>query len=171
MNPVSDKSKNPLAVLDKAANKLEVLLVSLCLCAMIGIVLCQIFMRNAMDSGFVLGDSMVKHLVLWITFLGAGLAARKDSHIKIDIADRLLPFRIRRVVKTVVDLFSAFICGILVRASYSFLLMEKESQTTFGMSDIPVWYLESIIPIGFAIIALRFTINGLKNIVSSDSKN
>lgn len=133
---------------------------------MVVIVLIQIFMRNAFDSGFLLGDSLVKHLVLWITFLGAGLASRSRSHIKINLADKLLTHSVKQVVQTVVDLFSAFICGVLAYASFSFVLMEYESGTTFGITEIPVWILEAIIPVGFAIIALRFVFSAIWSIAT-----
>lgn len=167
MNAKTDESNSILGFLDKATLKLETLLVSFCLGAMIVIVLCQIFMRNVFDSGFVLGDPLVKHLVLWITFLGAGLASRRDSHIKIDIADKVLPVKARPIVRALVDLFSAVICAILARASYGFLAMERESGTTFGVTEIPVWVLELIIPIGFAIVALRFAYGGVASVVKA----
>ena len=162
---VSD-SNRAFRALDKAAYALETFLVTTCLGAMVVIVLIQIFMRNAFDSGFLLGDSLVKHLVLWITFLGAGLASRSRSHIKINLVDKLLPHGAKQVAQTAVDLFSAFICGVLAHASYSFVLMEYESGTTFGITEIPVWILEAIIPLGFGIIALRFAFGAVWSIVT-----
>jgi C4-dicarboxylate transporter DctQ subunit len=148
-----------LKFVGKATLALETFLVTTCLGAMVIIVLCQIFMRNVFDSGFVVGDSMVKHLVLWVTFLGAGLASKKRGHIRIDVADKLFTGRAKTFIEAVVTLFSSSICAILSHASYNFVMMEYESNQTFGMTDIPVWLLESIIPVGFAIIALRFFIN------------
>ncbi|MCP4196293.1 MAG: TRAP transporter small permease [Proteobacteria bacterium] len=162
--PLSD-SNRVLKALDNAAFRLETFLVTACLGAMIIIVLIQIFMRNAFDSGFLVGDSLVKHLVLWVTFLGAGLASKNKSHIKINIADSLLPDKAKPVINTIVDLFSAAICGILAYASYSFVVMEFESGSTFGITEIPVWILEAIIPLGFGIIALRFVFDAARCVV------
>jgi TRAP-type C4-dicarboxylate transport system permease small subunit len=153
--PLSD-SNRVLKALDKATFRLETFLVTACLGAMIIIVLIQIFMRNVFDSGFLVGDSLVKHLVLWVTFLGAGLASKNKSHIKINIVDKLLPDKVKPVLEAIVNLFSAGICAVLAHASYNFVIMELESGTTFGITEIPVWILEAIIPLGFGIIALRF---------------
>jgi TRAP-type C4-dicarboxylate transport system permease small subunit len=158
-------SNRVLKALDKVTFTLETFLVTACLGAMVIIVLIQIFMRNAFDSGFLVGDSLVKHLVLWVTFLGAGLASKNRSHIKINIADKLLPDKAKSVVETIVDLFSAGICVILALASYNFVVMEYESETTFGITEIPVWILEVIIPVGFAIIALRFVFSAVWSVV------
>ncbi len=161
---VSD-SNRILKALDKAAFKLETFLVTACLGAMILIVLIQIFMRNAFDSGFLVGDSLVKHLVLWVTFIGAGLASKNKSHIKINVADNVLPEKAKPVVEAIVGLFFAAVCGILAHASYNFVVMEYESETTFGITEIPVWILEAIIPVGFAIIALRFIFGAVWSVV------
>lgn len=158
MKAKTKQSNSLLRVLGKISLTLETSLVTICLGAMVVIVLIQIFMRNALDSGFVVGDPLVKHLVLWVTFLGAGLASKDGSHINIDLASRLLPQRMLPFVGAAINLFSAGICGVLVVASYRFLKMEHESQTTFGMTEIPVWILELIIPIGFALVAVRFAI-------------
>ncbi|MEZ4552068.1 MAG: TRAP transporter small permease subunit [Desulfobacterales bacterium] len=31
------------------------------------------------------GDDLIRHLVLWIAFIGAGIATRSRSHVKIDV--------------------------------------------------------------------------------------
>ena len=159
------KQNKILAAIDKASFTLETFLVTICLGAMILIVLIQIFMRNVLDSGFMVGDPLVKHLVLWVTFIGAGLASKQGSHIRIDIAGRLLPEKAKPIVEILVSLFSSGICIILAVGSYRFLMMEYESKTTFGMTEIPVWILETVMPLGFGIIALRFVFRGLLNIL------
>jgi TRAP-type C4-dicarboxylate transport system permease small subunit len=164
MSAIFAKSKKALAAVDKVVFTLETFLVTICLGAMVVIVLAQIFMRNAMDSGFMVGDPLVKHLVLWITFIGACIASKQGVHITVDIASRLLPQKIKLPIEALVNFFSAGICAILTIGAYGFLMMEHQSHTMFGTTPIPVWILELIIPIGFAIITLRFVFKGLLNI-------
>ncbi len=159
------KSNKLLLTIDRVSLAIETFLVTACLGAMVLIVLIQIFMRNFMDSGFVVGDPLVKHLVLWVTFIGAGLASKQGGHIKIDIAGRILPEKARPIAEALVSFFSSGICSVLVYGSYSFIMMEYESKTTFGMTEIPVWILELVIPVGFAIIALRFAFKGLSDLL------
>ncbi len=163
------KPNKLLHTLDKASLSLETFLVTFCLGAMVVIVLIQIFMRNFFDSGFMFGDQLVKHLVLWVTFIGAGLASKNDGHIRIDIAGRILPEKVKPIVEAMVNLFSSGICVVLTIGAYGFWIVEYESKTTFGMTRIPVWILELIIPIGFAVIALRFAFKGLSNVLKTAS--
>ncbi len=144
--------------------RIESALVSSCLGGMVILVLIQIFLRNFYNSGIVGSDSLVKHLVLWVGFLGAGLATREKSHIRIDIASRILPDKIKSIAQIVVDIFSVVVCLGLVYASYSFVSIEYGAGETIPFLQIPVWVMELIIPVGFLIIALRFMLQLVLNI-------
>ena len=143
---------------------IEKFAVSFCLGGMVLLVLIQIILRNFYNSGIVGSDSLVKHLVLWVGFLGAGLATREKSHIRIDIASKVLPHRIKAVAQIFVDIFSITVCFGLVYAAYSFVSIEYEAGEAIPFLQIPVWVMELIIPAGFLVIALRFLLQLLSNI-------
>jgi TRAP-type C4-dicarboxylate transport system permease small subunit len=42
--------------------------------------------------------------------------------------------------------------------------MDEKAMGTTIFNDIPVWYFQIIIPVGFGLITFRFMINALKNI-------
>lgn len=141
----------------------ERMLVALCLGLMVLMVLVQIFLRNFYQSGVVGGDSLVKHLVLWVGFLGAGLATREASHIRIDIASKILPTPMKPYVQVVVDVFSIVVCSMLLYASYNFVSIEYEGRGTIPFQEIPVWIMEIVIPLGLLIITLRFAAQAVSN--------
>jgi len=143
----------------------ERVFVAFCLGMMVLMVLIQIFLRNFYQSGIVGGDSLVKHLVLWVAFLGAGLATREGSHIRIDVASKVFPEGLKPYVQVAVDVFSIIICSTLVYASYNFVAIEYEGQGTIPFHDIPVWMMEIIIPIGFLVITLRFAAQAVSNVL------
>lgn len=143
---------------------IEKIFVSTCLGGMVALVFIQIILRNFYNSGIVGSDSLVKHLVLWVGFLGAGLATREKSHIRIDIASKILPPGIKAVAQILVDIFSITVCMGLVYAAYSFVSIEYETGEVIPFLQIPVWIMELIIPVGFFIIALRFMAQLFANI-------
>ncbi|MFZ5570738.1 MAG: TRAP transporter small permease [Thermodesulfobacteriota bacterium] len=143
---------------------LEKGLLVLCLGFMVVLVLVQIGMRNIYDSGVAGGDSMVKHMVLWVGFIGAGLATREQSHIRIDIASKLLPRRMKPFVTVILDIFSIIVSIMLVYAAYEFVAIEREGRATIPFLDIPVWVMQIVIPIGFVVITLRFAFQALLNL-------
>ena len=53
----------------------------------------QVVARNFFDTGILWGDALVRVLVLWVTFIGATIAARDDEHIRIDLLTRFISAR------------------------------------------------------------------------------
>ncbi len=124
----------------------------------------QVILRNFFETGILWGDVFLRHLVLWVGFIGASLATREEKHINIDILNRVVPRKFLPPVKILIDIFSVFICFILARASYIFVSMEKEAGTIL-FEGIPSWIIELIIPAGFALIGFRFLLKILENML------
>jgi TRAP-type C4-dicarboxylate transport system permease small subunit len=134
----------------------DAILVSL-LTAMLVLASAQILARNFFQVGIIWGDILVRVMVLWVGLVGAMVAARRNQHISIDIVSRLLPQRVKKAANAVVNLFAAVVCGIV--AYYSLRLVRLEyldGAVAFGA--VSTWTLESIIPLSFGVMALRYFI-------------
>lgn len=138
------------------------ILAGLCLTIMILAVLLQIVLRNIFQTGIGGTDPLVRHLVLWVVFLGAGLAAKENSHIRIDFISRLVSPAINKIIETIVSLFSLIILGMMIYAAVSFIGMEYESGFDIPLLNIPVWVTEVIIPVGYFIVAVHMLRHALK---------
>jgi TRAP-type C4-dicarboxylate transport system permease small subunit len=100
-------------------------------------------------------DPLVQHLVLWAALLGAMVATRREKHITIDLVSRLRSPRLQRGLRVLTDLFSAVVCALLARATWRFVSLEREYPTAV-IGPIPNWVAESIMPLAFGVMALRF---------------
>lgn len=143
--------------------RVEDFILVILLSTMIGMAAFQILFRNLFDAGIVWGDILVRILVLWIGLVGAMVATRKDKHIRIDIINRYLPLSVKRIVEVAVKLFSAAVCAIVAYYSLQFVLAEL---TDGGLAfwKVPAWLCEAIIPVSFAVIALRYFFMSLRSI-------
>jgi C4-dicarboxylate transporter DctQ subunit len=130
----------------------------------------QVVLRNIFNEGILWGDIFLRHLVLWVGFLGASLATREQKHINIDLFNRLLPEKGKQVSRLVTNLFSVFICLLLTDASWTFVQDEKMMNTIL-FEDIPTWYFQIIIPIGFFLMSFRFLFLTLENVINLMKKN
>jgi TRAP-type C4-dicarboxylate transport system permease small subunit len=115
----------------------------------------QIFLRNALDAGLGWGDPLLRVMVLWLGILGALAATRDDNHITIDVLSRFLPARSKNLAHAVTDLFSAAVCAVIAYHAGRFVVMEFEDSTV-AFAAVPTWVCESIIPLGFGVMAVRF---------------
>lgn len=149
--------------LDRFIGQIEKLLLSAMLTAMIVVAFLQIVLRNFFDTGLPWGDSFVRYLVLWVGFIGAALATREGSHINIDVLSRWLPGASKTVNLLVIHLFSCLICAVLAYASFVFVRNEHLLEGT-AFFDIPVWLLQLVLPVTFALMTLRYAMAGAGNI-------
>lgn len=147
----------PFARLWRALHVIEdAALVSLLL-TMILLAVAQIFLRNVADQSLVWADPFLRVAVLWIGMLGATIAARENSHIAIDIATRYLPERLARASGVVLALFTAGVCAVV--AWYAWLFVrDEQGYGTVAFASVPAWLCEAIMPVAFALIALRYVL-------------
>src|SRR5699024_2490015 len=125
------------------------------LLGMVGLAVMQIVARNMLDTSYVWIDPLLQNAVLWIAMLGAMIASRNDAHIRIDVVSEYAPESWQRWLILVVDLFTAFITGLM--AYYSFYtVLDERAYSTGSVAGMPDWVLQLLIPIGFGIIALRY---------------
>ena len=115
----------------------------------------QVVLRNVLGQGILWGDPLLRHLVLWVGFIGASLATRSEKHINMDVFGRLLSSKSKLIVQIIINLFAVSVTWFLTYAAWNFVLEEKKfGDTLFG--NLPVWYFQIIIPIGFLLMCLRF---------------
>ncbi|HEY8011158.1 MAG TPA: TRAP transporter small permease [Rudaea sp.] len=122
----------------------------------------QIFLRNIFGGGISWADPFLRTLVVWTAMLGALAAVRDDKHIAVDVLQRFLPAGAQRIARIVTLLFTAAICAAMAWYSIGLVSIdfaESSSAAAAGaIKAIPSWVLESILPIGFALMALRFVL-------------
>lgn len=141
----------------------------LALLAMIGMAVLQILLRVLFHTGIVWGDEMVRVLVLWLGLLGAVSASRTDRHIRIDLASRYLPDRLKPWAGALMKLATALICGLAAWYAVRFVQIEFEFQDR-AFAAVPAWVCELIIPLGFATISLRYVILCVKQFIAAVNK-
>ena len=126
----------------------------------------QVILREFWSTGIIWADVFLRHLVLWIGFLGAALAAKESRHFSIDIITKKLSPMLKRIIQILLDLSASVVCYFLYSAGMSFVSDEIKYNTqplfTLLGKDIMAYYLESIIPIGFALVGLHFLFKAIE---------
>jgi TRAP-type C4-dicarboxylate transport system permease small subunit len=118
----------------------------------------QVALRNLFHSSFEWGDIFLRHLVLWVGFLGAVIATGQGRHLKIEIVRKLIGERIRKIAFIVTNIFAAIVCWYLLKAATVFVQGEIEANSILFL-NFPTWYFIVIIPVGYGIISFRFFVS------------
>lgn len=142
----------------------EAVLVAL-VSGLLSLAFAQILLRNLFQVTWFWADPLLRHLVLWSSFLGALIATREDRHIRIDAVLRLLPGRWRPVAGAMGDLAGALLCGVLSPIAFRFVLDER-AYGAEALPGMPAWVAQLVFPAVFAGMSLRFLINGVRRLRS-----
>lgn len=130
------------------------------LLSMILIAFTQIVLRNFFDSGLVWADPLVRVLVIWVALAGAMVAGRKNSHIAIDVLTPWLRGKMLQLARGISTLFTTTVCALMFYNSLEFVTSER-IDGAIAFAGVPVWVCESIIPIAFGVLSLRFLLSFL----------
>jgi len=140
---------------DDTLSKFEGYGLTFFLMIMIGLAFLQVLLRNFFHTGLTWADPIVRHLVLWVGFIGASIATKDDGHLAMDLVSRFLPEKIKKSSAFFVQGSSAIVCAFLTLAAYKFVLGEKEGETLL-VQGIPAYWAVAIIPLGFYFMSVRF---------------
>lgn len=136
------------------------ILVSL-LILMIGMAASQVVLRNFFDSGLYWSDSLVRVAVLWVALVGAMVASRDDSHIRIDLVSRVVSPAYKHRVQRLTRLFTFGVLCLFTWGSGNFVYYEYVDEA-IAFGDVPAWLLEVIMPIGGGVMAIRYLLLAIK---------
>ena len=148
-----ENKKNP-SLLSRGIFFSENLLTSLALLAMMLLPVAEIFLRKLFNTGISGVTVIVQHLVLLVGMAGGLLAARDQRLLSLSTLGDFLNKRWAGYAKIGANSFATAITVFLCVGSFLF----AQSSHRFGkilIFDIPTWTVQAILPIAFAIIALR----------------
>ncbi len=151
-------------MLARFANRVEEGILSLLLVAMVLIVVFEITMRlmapMLIEMGYLPNILWAEELTLmisaWMVLLGASYGVKVGSHIGVDAVVRLLPEGPRRAVSLIAVGLCLVYCSLFFWASWG--LVEQGWNLGIELEELPIpeWLMESVLLIGFALLAVRF---------------
>jgi TRAP-type transport system small permease protein len=141
-----------LEAFDKVLLRLNRWLIIVILAAMALMVFANVVLRFLTDHSILWVEEVSRYLMIWLTFLGAGLVLRYGGHIGIDALQDAYP-RAAPVIRAIIFLlllgFFAFMVWIGIRYT-----TRTWAQTTPVM-EIPVGIVYLAMPIGFSLLIVH----------------
>jgi len=135
-------------------------MLSLLLLGIIALAGLQIILRNVFSSSIFWADEMIRVAILWLAMIGAMAASREGRHIAIGIVPRYFPVGWHRPAAIFAAGFGASVAALLAWESYRFVA----DTYRFGdelLGGLPAWPFQVIMPVGFAVIGWRFTVDAI----------
>jgi C4-dicarboxylate transporter DctM subunit len=118
--------------------------------------LAEIVLRRFAGIGISGSTAMVQHLTLIISMLGAAVAARESRLLSL-ATTTFLSGRLREIAGIVSGAIAAATTAVLAVASLQFVASERAGAKVLAYG-IPVWVIQLVLPLGFALIAIRLIV-------------
>jgi TRAP-type transport system small permease protein len=124
------------------------------LSAMAVLVFLNVILRYLTNHSITWSDEVSRHLMIWLTFIGAGITLRHGGLVAIDNLQAALGDRKARLLRLVVAaiMLAFFVMMIWVGKTY----VERTMFQTTPSTRIPFGYIYLAMPIGFGLLIVHF---------------
>jgi C4-dicarboxylate transporter DctQ subunit len=149
-------SASPVQRLLKAADRLEETFMIVALTFMTLLTFVQVVLRYGFGTGLVWSLEATTYAFAWFVLIGMSYGVRTQAHIAVDLlTSRLTPSGARGVA-AVALVFSLAYCALMIYGSGQFVARLMTLGTNARDIPLPRSLLTGIMPIAFALLALRF---------------
>lgn len=142
-------------------NVLFKLEISLCILAYVmiaGLLLGDVIMREA-GGGSIWGAQRVSvYLMIVVGFMGLGLAASTGRHLRPQVFDRMIVGQLSSIADRIGSVLMMIIFGYAALVSLDYLQDAIDYNETARVIQIPMWYIQVVIPYAFFSTATRYAI-------------
>ena len=135
---------------------LEEGLITFLMAAMTLITFMQVVARYVFNYSFVWALEVTGVMFAWLIFTGMSYGVRVGAHIGVDAFVRTLGPKTQRIVGSLAAVLCIAYAVIVVIGGYQYV--KKMYDVGILMQDVPIqqWIPRVILPIGFALLAIRF---------------
>lgn len=117
------------------------------------IVFANVVLRYSTGDAIYWAEEVARHLMVWITFLGAGLVLRFGGHVAIDNLHQAVGARGARWLRALV--FACLGLSFLLMAYHASLYVWATRFQTTAATGIPFAWIYAAMPVGFVLLFLH----------------
>jgi TRAP-type C4-dicarboxylate transport system permease small subunit len=158
----TEVSAAPETRFDRIAGHIENAALTVTMAFLVGLAGTQLVLRSGFDTTLLWADELLRILVLWLTLLGAIVAARTDRHLRIDVIHKLLPPRGRELLGCIASLVVVGVAGLFAWEAVRFTHQAYTFEDTV-LGGVPQWPFLLILPVGVGLIALYYLRNAWRH--------
>lgn len=131
------------------------------LTAMVLLPVSEVLRRMGVPFGVQGADDFLRHFTLIAGMMGGLIAARDNRLLALSSLPQFLNPRWKAIAAMSSGVIAAAATVVLCQASIDFVGSERKSGNHLGYG-VPIWVMQSALPIGFGWIALRLILNSAK---------
>ena len=147
----------------RAVNRAALASCGVLMLALTAVVLLQVLFRYVLELPLTWSDEAARHLLVWLSFMGGGIAIAGHLHPRIELIDSLGSPRMRRGIEAFVALLIlAFLVGLFVISLDVALTYNKYHSLALGLP-------QSVPRLALSVGAILMAINTLSKLLAADA--
>jgi len=121
------------------------------------VIFLEVVRRFVFAYSSVWGEETARYAFIYLVWIGAAVAVRDRTHIRIDVLMHYLPPRGRALLYLTGDLLTLLLaCFAIYLSMQTVMVSWKYGSVTDGLRIIQVWFLLAV-PFGFTVMLVRLT--------------
>jgi len=117
------------------------------------LVFMNVICRYLLNFSIIWAEEVSQYLMVWVAFLGAGLALRQGRHVAIELLQDHLPSTARKMTRQLVALLLIVFMGILIVLGFQFVRFAWDQETP--VLNIPLGIPYLAVPIGAVLLLIH----------------
>ncbi|NPV69849.1 MAG: TRAP transporter small permease [Firmicutes bacterium] len=148
--------------LGRFAANLEEYVVAVSLLVIVAITFSNVISRYVFNMSIAFSEELAVNLLIWVSLFGSAIAARRGAHLGLSVVTDLLPRGGQRLAIALATILAAGLYALLGRYGVEMIKSQmKMGQISPGLG-IPEWTLSLSVPVGCAILTIRFIEFGVR---------
>lgn len=121
--------------------------------AMSLIVFANVSLRYLTNYSITWSEEVGRYLMIWVTFLGAGLVLRFGGHVAIANVQEMAPKPVQRLLRSAIVVLLLAFFSIMVWMGYEYMARMQFQLTP--ATRVPFSYIYAAMPIGFILLIVH----------------
>lgn len=132
-----------------AVFRIEDVLVFVLIVAMVAVVVWSVLCRRVFGIPFLIGEELIRYLMIYGVFIGIAIGVRRGSHVGIRALVDVLPIRARGAVDILQMVITTIMYVIFGIVALGMIMKFLETGQISTMLHLPMCLVYCILPIGF----------------------
>lgn len=140
----------PLGVIERVFVAVNRWLIIAMMAAMVAMVFANVVSRYIWNYSYIWAEELSQYLMVWITFLGAGLALREGRHVAVELLQDRLSSKTRLATRHLVAFLIIAFLVVLVVLGFQFVFFAWDQETP--VMNIPQGIPYLAVPLGALLL-------------------
>ncbi|HKX55865.1 MAG TPA: TRAP transporter small permease, partial [Xanthomonadales bacterium] len=154
---------------DRLLAKVEYGILVACVLLMAGNSIANVIGRYIFSRSIYFSEELNEFLIVLVTFIGLGCAARKGRHIRMSAFYDQLPPRWRKYAMTVICIITSALMFLLTYFAVEYTAVIAQLGKVTPVLEVPLYLTYVCVPFGLAITGIQYLLAAIRNLQTQDS--